>query len=203
MNCSKCGNKIKEQEKFCGKCGNPVTLSPKTVPGNSLPGTANSIDSKANRSTLMGRNLSVTLMSIVSIIIGILYLAPYYWVSASGETQKLNWFSSINYVDNTDEKTVYYLLAGSVVIVVLLILGNALFSFLKNKISCLAKPALISSIISAFIILLSLSAAISEVNKSYGQLAEMKITVVPYVILVLSIAALVAVIRFKSKKNQK
>jgi len=205
MNCSKCGNKIKEQEKFCGKCGNPVTLSPKTVPDNALLGTADSIVAKANRSTLMGHNLSVTIMSVVSIIVGFLYLAPYYYVSYLGETLKLNWFSSINHTNNADENAIFYWLAGGVVIVVLLLLGNAIFSFLKNKISCLAKPALISSIIAAVIILLLLRLAVSEVDEAYGRLAEMKITVVPYAILVLSIATLVGVIRNRSfeKKTNK
>lgn len=202
MYCNKCGNKINEQEKFCGKCGNTVTPYPKTSPNNPLIDTFISIASNANELNLMGRKLSVTVISGVSIIIGLLYLASYYSVSALGETIKLNWFSSINYTSNTDEKTGYYVLAGSVVITILLLVGNALLSFSRNKITRLAKPALIISIISALIILFSVSASISEMEKSYGKLAEAKITAAPYIILILSIAALVGVIKSTSKKNQ-
>jgi|GEM_PF-1506279 len=81
MYCNKCGNEINEQEKFCGRCGNTVTPSPNNSPVSTfIPSGSN-----ANELTLTGRKLSVAVISGVSIIIGLLYLASYYSVIISDE----------------------------------------------------------------------------------------------------------------------
>ncbi len=200
MYCNNCGKKINNQEEFCVKCGNAIA----PLPNNPSTDSYNSSVANVKEKTLTGRKLLVVVISVVSIIIGVLYLFPYFSVSSYGETLTENWFSSSNFVFDEEGIALFNIIAGSVIITMLLLVGSALHSLLKKKISILAIPALIISILSALIIFEVIASDMININMTelYGKDAVTKITPAPYIILILSIAAFVVVMLVRFKKKQ-
>lgn len=201
MYCNNCGKKINNQEEFCVKCGNAIA----PLPNNPSTDSYNSSVANVKEKTLTGRKLLVVVISVVSIIIGVLYLFPYFSVSSYGETLTENWFSSSNFVFDEEGIALFNIIAGSVIITMLLLVGSALHSLLKKKISILAIPALIISILSALIIFEVIEVIASDMinmTELYGKDAVTKITPAPYIILILSIAAFVVVMLVRFKKKQ-
>lgn len=192
MYCKKCGNEIMEHEKICSKCGEKVVGE---IVHKNIGQTVNEV--------AVGKVNKPVIISVFYIIVALLYFAPYYVVELVVEKKALNWFSSIKYAQDSDEKMVFYILAGSAMIAIAFLFASAVVTFLKNKINGFAIAALIISIVESVFVIFSLLSAINETEESFGGLGGIKITVVPYFILIFSIAGLIGTIKLKPKKNLK
>ena len=194
MYCRKCGNEIKEGEKVCCKCGTILKLESVNEYNT---------DSSGGGVSLMGKSRLTIVFSITTLIIGLLYFAPYYVVHLMGDSCALNWFSSIKYANSSDEKMSFYVLAGSALIAIVLLFAGALHTFMSDRVSGMIKAAFIVSILDSIFIILSLRSAISDTQDSFGGFGGVKITLVPYLLLVLSVLGFIGAIKFKTQKNLK